>query len=132
MNGPREHRADQNPQRTRQIPILRRQHGPNQRSGSGNRRKMVAEEHVLVGRVIVMPVTKLMRGRRTPRVQHRHFGSQERRIISISQYAAGMDECQRAGRRRVGGGGVEGVERDLWRDPYSVLALSDVPAHSPI
>ncbi len=45
-----EHRADDDPERAGQIAELRREHGPDQRSGSGDGGEMMAEDDPLVGR----------------------------------------------------------------------------------
>ena len=46
------------PQRAGQIAHLGRQHRADQRAGAGNRREVVAEQDVFVGRAIVEPVVE--------------------------------------------------------------------------
>ncbi|OGW69797.1 MAG: hypothetical protein A3A88_00695 [Nitrospirae bacterium RIFCSPLOWO2_01_FULL_62_17] len=46
-----QHRADHEPEKTRQIAELRRQHRTQQRPGAGDRREMMPEQHILVGGV---------------------------------------------------------------------------------
>ena len=61
-----EHDAGENPQRARQIAHLRGEDGPDQRAGAGDRREMVAEQHVAVGRHVIEAVVAPI-GRRLPR-----------------------------------------------------------------
>ena len=58
-----EHDAGENPQRAGQITHLRGQHRPDQRPGTGDRREMMPEEHVAVGRHVIEAVVAPISGR---------------------------------------------------------------------
>ena len=49
LHGTAQHRADQDPQRARQIAELRGQHRTDERAGTADRGEVVPEEHELVG-----------------------------------------------------------------------------------
>ena len=76
--------ADQNPECARQEPELRGQHRPNQRPRSGNRRKMVSENHPSIGRHIILVVI-LQNCRSSPLfVQHEHLCRQPFAVKAIA------------------------------------------------
>ncbi len=63
LHGAGEDDADDQPERSRQISHLRREHGADQRPGAGDRREVVAEEDGLIGRAVVEPVVEALRRR---------------------------------------------------------------------
>ena len=69
LNRTGQNHAENNPQRTRQITHLRRQHGADQRTRTGNGRKMVAEQNFFIGRNIIHAVVVAFRRRHAPRIE---------------------------------------------------------------
>ena len=75
--------ADHDPEQPRHISELRRQHRPDQRPRAADRGEVMAEQHPLVGRMIILPVVE-SDGRRDPAVvQHRDLRREERAVIAI-------------------------------------------------
>ena len=64
VHGPGQDRAEHHPEEAGEIAELGGQHRPYQRARPGDGRKMVAEEHPLRHRVIVLPVIQPVGGRR--------------------------------------------------------------------
>ena len=62
------HRAGENPQRARQIAHLRGKHRTDERAGAGDGRKMVAVEHVAIGRNVIEAVVVALGGRGARRI----------------------------------------------------------------
>ena len=56
LHRPGQTNADDDPEQPRHIPELRRQHRPNQRPRPADRGEVMAEQHPLVGRVIILPI----------------------------------------------------------------------------
>ena len=70
------HYAEDNPQRTRQVTHLRSQYGTNQGACTGNRGKVVTEQHAFVCRHIVQTVIVPFGGREAVRIELHHvFGN---------------------------------------------------------
>ena len=69
-------RADDDPQRSRQISELRRQHRTHQRSRPGNRREVMAEHDPLIGGLEIVSVAQAL-GRRGPLVVQRHHARRD-------------------------------------------------------
>jgi hypothetical protein len=65
LHAPAENSPHEDPQRSGQIPKLRRQHGPDQRSGASNGSKMVAENNPLICRNEVATIFEALGGRGT-------------------------------------------------------------------
>ena len=87
-----EHDAEGQPQQSRQIPELRRQHRPDQRPRAGDGREVMPEEHPLVGRHVVLPVVEPMR-RRDPRVIERHhLRREEGGVVAVADRGDGEEE----------------------------------------
>jgi hypothetical protein len=85
VHGAAEHHPEQDPEETRQEPELRREDRTDQRPRPGDGRKMMAEQHPLVGRVKIVPVVVLVCRRASPIVQTEHPGSEESGVIPIGQ-----------------------------------------------
>ena len=66
VHAPAQRGPDQDPESAGQEPKLRREHGTNQRSRPGNRRKMVAEHHPPIGRDIIFVIILQHRRRSAP------------------------------------------------------------------
>ena len=64
LNRAREHDADEDPQRARQVTHLRREHRPHQRPGAGDSCKVVPEQDAAFGRHVVEAVVAPPGGRR--------------------------------------------------------------------
>ena len=96
-----QHRADQNPQRARQVAELRRQRRADQRAGAGDGGEVVAEHDPFVGGHEVAPVVEALRRRGAGLVQHQHPGGNPGGVKAVGQ---GVD---------AGGGGdqPDGVDR---------------------
>ena len=66
MDGAAEHDTEEDPRVARQKPELGGQHGPDERTGSGDRGEVMSEQHPAVRRMEVLPVAQGVRGRRAP------------------------------------------------------------------
>ena len=69
LHGAAEHDADDEPERAGQIAELRGEHRADQRSGAGDGREMMAEEHPAVGRHEVAAVVEPLGRRGAPVVE---------------------------------------------------------------
>ena len=83
LHGAGEHHARQNPQHARQITHLRGQHRANQRAGAGDGGKVVAEQHVLVGRHIVQTIVMLPGRRHARGIQLENVLCDEAAVIAV-------------------------------------------------
>ena len=89
LHGSREHHPDQDPECPRQIPHLRREHRAHQRTGAGDRGKVVSEDDPLVGGHIVQTVVPQHGRRGTARVEFEHFVRDEAAIEAMSDQKHG-------------------------------------------
>ena len=62
---------------------LRREHGPDERARTGDRREVMAEQHPLVRRVEVVAVLQRVRRRDAPVVEHHHLRREERAVEAV-------------------------------------------------
>ena len=76
----REDDADDEPERAGKIAHLRREHRADKRPRAGDRREVMAEEHIFVGRHIIESVGQTMRGGRTRGIDAQHPARDEGRI----------------------------------------------------
>ena len=83
MHAARQTRADDNPDKSRRVSPLRRQHRPDQWTRTRNGREVVTEEHEAIGRVIINTVLQSMRRRETGVVEHRDFRRQKGAVVAI-------------------------------------------------
>ena len=75
--------ARKDPQRAGEIAHLRRQHRAHQRAGAGDRREMVTEEDVLVGRHVIEAVV-VLDGRRHPRrIEPEHAAGDIEAVVTV-------------------------------------------------
>ena len=74
--------AGENPQRARQVAHLRREHRTDQRAGAGDRREVMAEQHVTVGRNVIEAVIVTDGRRRPAGIDAEHFVGDEQRVDS--------------------------------------------------
>ena len=81
---PAEHRAEDDPQRARQVAELRRQRGADQRARPGDGREVVAEDDPLVGRLEVVAVAQPLGRRRPPVVEHHDLRGDELGVEAIA------------------------------------------------
>ena len=65
------------------VAVLDRQHRTDQRPGAGDGREVMAEQHPLVGRVVVLAVVEAVRGRDPRVVEHGDPGGEEGAVIAI-------------------------------------------------
>ena len=86
--------ADHQPEQAGHVAVLDRQHRADQRAGPGDRGEVMAEQHPLVGRMIVLPIVELMRRRRSQIVEHRHLRGQESAVIAIGDGEDAQDAEQ--------------------------------------
>ena len=84
--------ANHQPQQSRQKTKLRRQHRTNQRTGAGDRREVMAEQHPLVCRVIVVTVVHRLRRHGARIVKREHLGGDESGVVAIGD----RDHAKRA------------------------------------
>ena len=75
--------ADDEPQQAGHVAILNREHRSDQRSRAGDRREVVAKEHPLVGRVIILSVVERMRRRDVLVIEREHLRRQKRGVVAI-------------------------------------------------
>ena len=64
---------------------LRRQHRPDERARTGDRREVVAEQHPPRRHVIVVAVSLRVRRRDVPVVERHHLGREERAVVAVGQ-----------------------------------------------
>ena len=83
MNRAGEARPDDDPRIAGQVTPLRGQYGTDERPGTGDGGKMVAEKDPLVGRVIVDAVAQTVCGRGTLIIENGDFRGQERAIETV-------------------------------------------------
>ena len=86
-------RTDEHPEHAGQVTELRGKHGADQRTGSGNRGKMVTEDDPLVGFDEVTSVTVHLGRRRTQVVKREHLRHQPRGMETVAdrENAKGRD-----------------------------------------
>ena len=111
-----EHAADQNPEQARHVAELRCENWAEKRAGCRNGCEMVAKEHVLVGRDIVLPVAVLDGRRLAGFIEAEDLGRNEETVEAVSNgkdTERGKDDCQCVDSRscfhvflRVGFGGI--------------------------
>ena len=70
--------ADHDPEQSRQISELRRQHRPDQRPRAADGGEVMAEQHPLVGRMKILPVVVRFGRRRSRVIQRRNLAPRER------------------------------------------------------
>ena len=80
---PGQHHARENPDHSRQVAHLRRQHRADQRPRAGNGRKMVAEQHFFVGRNVVEAVVVTHRRGHARRVDRQYIFSDIQAVEAI-------------------------------------------------
>ena len=83
LDRPGEHDAGQNPQGSGQVTHLRRKHRPDQRPRAGDRREMMAEQDVAVGRDVIEPVVVAIGGRHALRIDAERAFDDEERIETV-------------------------------------------------
>ena len=76
LYGSAQHRAEENPQRSRQIAELRSQGRAHQRTRSRDRGEVMAEQNPLVGGLVIVAVAQAFRGRCPPVVQQSSLSRQ--------------------------------------------------------
>ncbi len=114
MHRPGEDHARQYPQHAGQVAHLRGEHGPDQRPGAGDGGKVVAKQHVFIGRNVVQAIV-VARGRcRTAGVQRQHTLGDEQAVVAVGnqvhryggnnypQRVNGLAAVQGDGRQRAG------------------------------
>ena len=84
-----QHHPGNQPEGAGQIAHLRRQHRADQRACTGNRRKVVTEKDVFVGRHIVQTVVIEHRRRCAAGVQLHHLGGDKQAVITVSNQING-------------------------------------------
>ena len=99
-----EHHAGQDPQRAGKVTHLRGQHRPDQWPGAGDRREMMAEQDIAVGRDVIEPIVMAIGWGHAPRVHAVGLGGDEQRIEPVG------DEVD-ADRRHDQPGGVDRLPR---------------------
>ena len=82
------HRAGQaaagdQPDEPGRVAELRGQHRPDQRTGAGDGREMMAEEHPAAGRIVVVPVVFRMRRGDARIVERHHLRGDERAVVPV-------------------------------------------------
>ena len=85
VDGARQTDAGHEPEQPRREPELRGQDGTEQRARAGNRREVVAEQHPLVRRVVVVAVLQSVRRRDAPVVEHHDLRRQERAVEAVRE-----------------------------------------------
>src|SRR6266403_2822274 len=75
--------ADQDPQESGSKTKLSGKCRPDERTGSGNRSKVMPEQHKLRRRNIIVPIFKSVRGSRPTVVQRQNFSCKERAVVAI-------------------------------------------------
>lgn len=76
--------ADQNPEHAGHIAELGGQHGPQQRTGGGDGREVMAEQHELVGLDVVVPVRVFDRRRGAGVVQIQNLAGDEEPVEPVA------------------------------------------------
>ena len=79
---PRQQPATQ-PDEARRVAELRGQHRSDQRARAGDGGEVMAEEHPLLRRVVVVPVVLRVRRRHARIVQHHHLRGDERAVVAV-------------------------------------------------
>jgi hypothetical protein len=79
-----ESRADQDPESAREKTKLRRQHGANQRSGSGNRCKMMSKNHPAIRWHIILIVVSQNCRRGALLIQNEYFGCEPFAVKTVA------------------------------------------------
>ena len=79
-----EHRADDDPERSRKIAELRRQHRSDQRPGTGDGGEVVAEDDPLIGGLEIVAVAQALGGRGALVVQRHHARGDELGVEAIA------------------------------------------------
>src|SRR3989454_197854 len=81
-----QHRADDQPEKSRQIPELRGQDRPEERASAGDSGKMMAEQHPAIGGMEVCAVIESVRRRDPPIVQLDDAPREEPAIEPVRQH----------------------------------------------
>src|SRR5204863_9828363 len=76
--------ADQDPESARKKAKLRSQHGANQWSGSGNRRKMMSKHHPAIRWHVIFVVISHNCRRGALLIQHEHFGREPFAVKTVA------------------------------------------------
>ena len=84
LHATRHDRADQQPQRARQIAELRGERRPDQRTGARDRGEVVAEHDRAMGRHEVAPVLEALGRRRARRVEPEHAGRDPAAVEAVA------------------------------------------------
>ena len=79
-----QHRADDDPQRARQVAELRRQHRPHQRTRPGDGGEVVAEDDPLVGGLEIVAVAQPLGRRGALVVERHHARGDELRVEAVA------------------------------------------------
>ena len=85
LHAPGQHRANQQPEKSRSKAELRRQGRTHQRSRAGNGRKVMPEQNPLGRRHVVVAVLIGVGGSDAAVVQHHRLGGDERAVIPVRQ-----------------------------------------------
>ena len=85
MNPARQHRTDDDPERPGQITELGGQHRSQERTGSGNCGKVMAEEDIPVGLHVIMAVSHRDGGSGSLRSQIENSVCDEQSVIAVGQ-----------------------------------------------
>ena len=83
--------ADDEPEQARRIAELRGEHRTDQRTGAGDRREMMAEEHPAVRRIVVCAVVLPVRRRDARVVERHHLGGDERAVVPVGDRQNAQD-----------------------------------------
>jgi hypothetical protein len=85
LHAPGQDGADQQPKEARRKPELRRQSRPHQRSGAGDGREVMSEEHPSWRSDIVMPVGVRCAGSRAAIVERQSLRGNERAVVTVGK-----------------------------------------------
>ena len=85
LHGAGEDDAGENPQRSRQVAHLRREHRADQRARAGDGREVMAIEDVFVGWNVIEAVIAPHRRRRAAGIDAKHFVGDEQRVIAVGE-----------------------------------------------
>ena len=100
--------ADDQPEQARHVAVLDGQHRADERPGPGDGGEVMAEQHPLVGRVVVLAVVERVGRRQAAVVEGGHLRGEEGAVVAVGD---GQD-AQGAEQQRHGvqdGAAVEGV-----------------------
>ena len=83
LHGAGEADADDQPEQAGHVAVLDGEHRADERAGAGDGGEVVAEEDPLVGRVVVLAVVELMRGRGSRVVEGGDAGGEEGAVVAV-------------------------------------------------